>query len=325
MKKTRPEDYLAFVEDELHTERNSLFDSLSMPMGKVNKILLEKVKKRHVVTIKKYISHLSSKKEELDNRLQPYFIDKTILPKREEEPPTEIEKYAYFLSDYIRLILIEYIVKCCAHFDFHTHADDQMIGKIKQAENYITAQENKAKDAYRYLKDAKKYSDAYFKQEHIKHYPKFNEKQYIEGEQVDFINFIPFSKITDEDIENAYQTLMKMVHWTVYANSARELIQNKDGFSKKTSGGQDSTIEGIFVQFIGRMYTPLYIANIPTEHSAQIIKVGFDHVTKPFTDTYDQQKNKNAFTYEASTIEGKLKTLKAQFKSVEIEELILKI
>lgn len=316
------ENTLEAYSNELHEERLKALKSIPNFMGRIDKILREKIKQKSVVQIQGYIDILEPAKNKLFEEVQSYFPDERILPIR-EEAQSDIQKCCYFISDYIHLILIRYMIDSYAHVDFHKHADEQMISKIKQAEDYIEKQKDKASTAYEYLKQAKRHNDAYFNQKYIEHHPKFNSKRYVEGEKVDYVNTMPYSAITDEDIDNAYQTLMKMVHWTIYANGdVKKLLQDNELFSKKTSGGQDSIIDRIFRPFMEDLYMPLHIAGIPLIHSAKIIKEGFDYINKPFTDVYSNSINIDAFTYEASTIEKKLKRVKARFKLKNLEEFI---
>lgn len=314
-----------FFENDLHANRLKTLRCIADPMNKINEILSEKVKPKSIAKIQEYMVSAKAHKDKLLMKVESFLRNETILPDRKEDKISDIEVCVNFLSDYIRLLLIEYMIDCYTHLDFHIHADDATIAKAKQAENYVAAQEHKAKDTYAYLKKAKRHSDKYFNREYKEAYPKFNIRQYDENKNVDFINTTPYSPITNKDIENAYQILMKMVHWTIYANDGdTKLLRDVDLFSKKTSGGQDSTIEHIFNDFIKILYIPLYIANIPLLHSAKIIKTGFDYINQPFIEAYTKNFNKTAFTYETSTIEKKLKPIKAAFKTMNLEELILK-
>lgn len=322
VKKHRPEDYLKFFDNEIHTDRLKMFEAISYPMNNINQILSEKTKQKNIDQIQKYIALAEPAKDKLLIQIQSFFPDSIVLPDRTEDAILDLQTCIYFLSDYVRIILIKYMIDCYAHIDFHIHADEMMIAKVKQGKNYINAQVHKANDAYAYLKNAKKHSDAYFNNKHHKQYPKYNSSKYVEGKNVDYINKMPYSKITNEDVDNAYQILMKMVHWTVYADDARELIRNEELFSKKTSGGQDSNIETLFNGFMEKLYMPLYVASIPISSSADIIKVGFDYITKSFRDMYAESSNENAFVYEVSTINKKLKRVKKKFKQMGLEELI---
>jgi hypothetical protein len=316
------ESTLEAYSNESHAERLKALKSIPNLMGKIDRILQEKIKQKSTTQIQSYINIAEPTKNKLIAEIQSYFPDERILPIR-DEAQSDIQQYRYFISDYIRLILIRYMIDSYTHVDFHTHADEQIISKIKQAEDYIEDQKHKAESAYTYLKKAKRNSDAHFNQQYIEHHPKLTIKKYIEGEGVDYINTMPYSAITDEDIDNAYQALMKMVHWTIYANDdVKKLLQGNELFSKKTSGGQDSSVEKIFKSFMEALYKPLYIAGIPLIHSAIIIKAGFDYINKPFIEAYANDTNINAFVYEVSTIEKKLKPVKVRYKSKSLAELI---
>lgn len=319
---TKINEPLDCFEDEMYQDRLKALKSISNVMTYINEILLEKIKDKKLARVQEYITVAEPAKNDLFEKVERFLPEKGILPDRSKAKLSDLENGIYFLSDYIRLLLINFRIQSFTHSDFHIRVGHDEKEKIKKARGFIDFKENEASDIYKRLKVVKNYSDKYFNRENFKDYPKFKSKKYQENEEVDYINTKPYAAITDADIRQMYQTLKKMIHWSIYNDKDVNILKDPDLYSKKEAGALDGFVANLSKYYINQIYKLLFVAGIPMEHSVKILDRCVRFINQPFFEKYAHTENRNAFSYEASTIAKKLKPTKKLYKEKSFEELI---
>lgn len=309
-------------EDEMYQDRLKALKNVSNIMTYINEIFSNKIKDKKSAHIQEYIAVAKPAKDGLLEQVKRFLPEEDILPDRSKASPSDLEKGIHFLSDYIRLLLINFRIQSFTHSDFHIHLGEDEKEKIKKAKGFIDFKENEANDIYKRLKSVKHCSDKYFNRENIKDYPKFKSKKYQEDEEVDYINTKPYAAITDADIRHMYQTLKKMVHWSIHNDKDVNMLKNPDLFSKKEAGPLDGIVANLSTHNIEQIYKILFIAGIPAEQSVKILDRCTRYINQPFIKKYAGTKDSGAFVYKASTISKNLKPIKKSYKGKSLKELI---
>lgn len=236
---------------------------------------------------------------------------------REQKPQNDTIKCAKFFAKYFQLLLIHFSFYNNTYSDFHFIIGPNEKDRLEILKDKNREQVSEARTIFDRLKKAKEISD-----QHLSNNNDFENRDYKRGKNTDYLFELPYSAITDDDIEIMHQILKKTLHWNLFSPNDTSLLQERKSASRTKARKIDTQIANINDGYIREFYKLFFVLGITTSDSAKIIKQCLEAINMPIKTKYEGTDFAKSFVYAKATIEDKIKEIKPSLEHCSLKELI---